>query len=55
MASVEASPGMSQVQEVLAKGPIPNPTESLEEARNDAARLERIREIRKQIDEKGIQ
>jgi len=52
MAVVEKGP--TQVQEVLAKGPVPNPYPTLDIARNDAARLEKIRQVRKLIDEKGI-
>jgi len=52
MAVVEKGP--TQVQEVLAKGPVPNPYPTLDLARNDAARLEKIRQVRKLIDEKGI-
>src|SRR2546423_14643072 len=52
MAVVESGP--TQVQGVLAKGPIPDPFQTLDEARNDPGRLERIRQIREQIDERGI-
>ena len=52
MAVVEKGP--TQVQEVLAKGPVPDPFPTLDVARNDPARLDRIRQIRKLIDEKGI-
>lgn len=52
MAVVEQAP--SQVLDVLAKGAIPNPHPTLEEARNDPARHAAIEEIRKQIDAKGI-
>jgi glutamine synthetase len=52
MAIVEAVP--TQVQTVLAKGPIPNPPPTLEQARNDPARREQIQAIRKQINEQGI-
>ncbi|HZR96040.1 MAG TPA: hypothetical protein VFA56_10115, partial [Gaiellaceae bacterium] len=52
MAVVEKGP--TQVQEVLAKGPVPYPYPTLDLARNDAARLEKIREIRRLIDERGI-
>ena len=55
MATVEEFRPLTQVQEVLAKGPIPNPPATLEEARNDPARIERIVEIRREIEEKGIQ
>jgi glutamine synthetase len=44
----------SLVQEVLAKGSIADPHPTLEEARNDPERQERIRKIRAQIDELGI-
>ena len=40
MAVVESGP--TQVQRVLAKGPIPNAFPTLEQARNDPGRLERI-------------
>ena len=36
----------SLVQEVLAKGPIPDPHPTLEEARNDPDRQDKIRRIR---------
>jgi glutamine synthetase len=52
MAIVERGP--TQVQSVLAKGPIPDPIPTLEEARNDPARREQIERIRKEINEKGI-
>ena len=52
MAVVESGP--TQVQRVLAKGPIADPFPTLEQARNDPQRLARIREIRKLIDERGI-
>ena len=52
MAVVEKGP--TQVQEVLAKGPVPNPFPTLDVARNDSARQEKIRQVRKLIDEKGI-
>src|SRR5256714_3024768 len=52
MAVVESGP--TQVQGVLAKGPIADPCPSLEEARHDPVRLEKIRQIRKLIDERGI-
>src|SRR5207248_8608312 len=52
MAVVESGP--TQVQRVLAKGPIADPFPTLEQARNDPGRLERIRQIRKIIDERGI-
>src|SRR3954449_12832853 len=52
MAVVESGP--TQVQSVLAKGPIPDPIPTLDEARRDPARLEKIRQIRQLIDERGI-
>jgi glutamine synthetase len=52
MATVEAGP--TQIQSVLAKGPIPDPLPSLDKARSDPARRERIQEIRKRINEQGI-
>src|SRR5213594_3857138 len=52
MAVVERGP--TQVQQVLAKGAIADPFPSLEQARNDPGRLERIREIRSLINELGI-
>jgi glutamine synthetase len=52
MAVVESGP--NQVQRVLAKGPIADPFPTLDAARTDPGRLERIRQIRKQIDELGI-
>ncbi len=52
MATVEAGP--TQIQSVLAKGPIPDPLPTLEKARSDPARRERIQEIRKRINEQGI-
>ena len=52
MAAVEKGP--TQVQEVLAKGPIADPYPTLDEARSDPARLEKIRQVRRLIDEKGI-
>src|SRR5450432_2428638 len=52
MAAVEKGP--TQVQEVLAKGPVANPYPTLDEARSDPARLKKIRQVRKLIDEKGI-
>ncbi|HET9544626.1 MAG TPA: glutamine synthetase family protein [Gaiellaceae bacterium] len=44
----------SLVQEVLSKGPIPDPHPTLDEARNDPARWAKIDEIRARIDELGI-
>src|SRR5215211_8136421 len=52
MATVQT--GLTQVQSVLAKGPIPDPIATLEEARNDPGRREKIQAIRKEINEKGI-
>src|SRR2546429_1752261 len=52
MAVVESGP--TQVQLVLAKGSIADPFPSLEQARSDPGRLEKIRQIRKLIDERGI-
>ena len=43
------------VQEVLAKGSIADPIPTLDEARSDPERKRRIQEIRKQINELGIQ
>src|SRR5258708_20417242 len=44
----------TQVQRVLAKGGIADPFPTLEQARSDPGRLEKIRQIRKLIDERGI-
>ena len=52
MAVVESGP--TQIQTVLAKGSIPDPYPTLEEARNNPGRRQRIQEIRKQINEQGI-
>jgi glutamine synthetase len=52
MAVVESGP--TQVQRVLAKGSIADPFASLEQARSDPGRLEKIRQVRKLIDERGI-
>src|SRR3954467_15131855 len=52
MAVVESGP--TQVQRVLAKGAIADPFRTLEAARSDPGRLEKIRQIRKLIDERGI-
>src|SRR5438093_5574719 len=52
MAVVES--GLTQVQEVLAKGPISDPFPTLDDARNDPGRREGIRAIRQRIDELGI-
>ncbi len=51
MAVVERS---SLVQEVLARGPIPDPHPTLEEARTDPERQDKIRRVRALIDELGI-
>src|SRR3954466_9454155 len=52
MAVVESGP--TEVQRVLGKGPIPDPFPTLDQARNDPHRLEKIRQLRKLIDERGI-
>jgi len=52
MAVVEAGPTL--VQSVLAKGGIPDPLATLDKARSDPTRRERIQEIRKRINEQGI-
>src|SRR5919198_5079595 len=52
MAVVESGP--TQVQGVLAKGPIPDPFSTLDEARHDPGRHEKIQQIRKLINERGI-
>src|SRR3979490_1693418 len=52
MAVVEA--GATRVQRVRAKGPIADPIPTLDQARSDPQRLEKIRQIRKIIDERGI-
>src|SRR6267142_689885 len=52
MAVVESGP--SEVQRVLGKGPIPDPFPTLDLARSDADRQEKIRQIRKVIDDRGI-
>src|SRR5919204_241395 len=52
MAVVEQGP--TQIQEVLAKGPIADPHPTLEAARNDPARRAKIDEVRKLINENGI-
>src|SRR5947209_18590087 len=52
MAVVESGP--AQVQGVLAKGPIPDPFPTLDQARHDPDRHEKIRQIRKLIDGRGI-
>ncbi|HEY2935816.1 MAG TPA: hypothetical protein VGJ25_04400, partial [Gaiellaceae bacterium] len=46
--------GPTQVQRVLAKGPISDPFATLDQARSDPGRRARIHEIRKLIDERGI-
>src|SRR5215210_2782421 len=52
MAVVESGP--TQVQTVLARGGIADPPATLDEARSDPARRERIQAIRKRINEQGI-
>ena len=52
MATVES--GASQIQTVLAKGGISDPFPTLEQARGDAARRQKIGDIRRQINERGI-
>src|SRR5438034_9666407 len=52
MAVVESGP--AQVQGVLAKGPIPDPFPTLDQARHDPGRHEKIQQIRKLINERGI-
>src|SRR5712691_9702158 len=52
MAVVESGP--NQVQRVLAKGSIADPFPTLEQARHDPERLEKIRQVRRLIDERGI-
>src|SRR3954467_5399157 len=52
MAVVESGP--TQVQRVLAKGAIADPFPTLEAARSDPGRQEKIRQIRRLIDERGI-
>src|SRR5207237_8511378 len=52
MAVVEQ--GGTQVQRVVAKGPISDPFPTLDQARSDPGRLAKIQEIRKLIDERGI-
>src|SRR5919202_864689 len=52
MAVVESGP--TQVQQVLAKGGIPDPFSTLDAARNDPGRRAQIQEIRKLINERGI-
>src|SRR5205809_4720321 len=52
MAVVESGP--AQVQGVLAKGPIPDPFPTLDAARSDPGRRERIQQIRGLIDKRGI-
>ncbi|MDQ3994206.1 MAG: hypothetical protein M3265_05375, partial [Actinomycetota bacterium] len=46
--------GATQVQAVLSKGGVPDPFPTLDEARNDEGRREKIQEIRKRINEQGI-
>ncbi|HEY1369030.1 MAG TPA: hypothetical protein VGF23_18045, partial [Gaiellaceae bacterium] len=52
MAIVESGP--TQVQRVLAKGPVPDPFPTLDEARKDPGRREKIQQIKQEIAEKGI-
>src|SRR5918992_1655473 len=52
MATVESGPTL--VQNVLAKGGIPDPFPTLEEARSDPGRRQKIQDIRKRINELGI-
>src|ERR671911_744605 len=52
MATAEAGP--TQVQSILAKGPIPDPIPTLDEARSDPGRRQKSQEVRKQINELGI-
>ena len=52
MAVVESGP--TEVQRVLGKGPVPDPFPTLDQARSDPHRLEKIRQLRKLIDERGI-
>src|SRR5947207_11323418 len=52
MAVVESGP--TQVQRVLAKGAIADPFPPREAARSDPGRQEKIRQIRRLIDERGI-
>src|SRR5947207_5971227 len=52
MAVVESGP--VQVQRVLAKGAVADPFSTLEAARADPGRQEKIRQIRRLIDERGI-
>jgi glutamine synthetase len=52
MAVVESGP--TQIQTVLARGGIADPHATLDEARSDAGRRERIQAIRKRINEQGI-
>src|SRR5438034_2489766 len=52
MAVVESGP--SEVQRVLGRGPIHDPFPTLDQARHDPDRLEKIRQVRKLIDERGI-
>src|SRR5918992_4596969 len=52
MAVVESGP--SEIQTVLSKGGIPDPFPTLAEARSDPGRRQRIQEIRKLINGRGI-
>ena len=52
MAVVEKGP--TQVQRVLAKGPVPDPFSTLDDARHDPGRHAKIQQIRSLIDERGI-
>src|SRR3954471_4833423 len=52
MALVESGP--TQVQRVLAKGPIPDPFPTLDDARNDRDRQAKGAEIPQLIDERGV-
>ncbi|MDQ3889287.1 MAG: glutamine synthetase family protein [Actinomycetota bacterium] len=52
MAVVESGPAL--VQSVLARGPIADPLPTLDDARADATRREKIQAIRKRINEHGI-
>jgi len=54
VANLEAGQGMTQVQDVLSRGPVPDPYPNLEAVRSDSNRRNRINEIRKFINEQGI-
>ena len=45
----------SVVEQVVEKGPVPDAAPTLDEARNAPGRAEKIREIRKLIDDRGIE